>query len=260
MSGSTADLASRLRGGEVLLGTFLNLGSPVSAEICATAGFDWLVVDLEHSGGSEGSLLTQLQAVAAGNASGIVRVESHDRSRIGHALDAGASGIVAPKADSPEEAALVVAGGRYPPTGTRGVALMNRGARFGAAGNDLAAADERVVIVVQIESEAAVAAADDIAAVPGVDVLFVGPSDLSHSMGIFGQFGDPRFTSAVRAVARAAAHHGKAAGVLAASADDAVRYLQEGYRFVGVGGDGGFLASGARSAAADLAAVAARFR
>ena len=253
LSPFSSGLDERLRGGEVLIGTFLNLGSCVAAEICASAGFDWVVVDLEHGSGSEACLLSQLQAVAGTGVSGMVRVESHDRSRIGHALDAGAAGIVAPRVDSPEQARLVVAGTRYPPDGTRGVALMNRAAGFGTGGAAaLARAGEHIVTVLQVESAAALGALDEIASVRGADVLFVGPADLSYSLGIFGRLSDPVFVDALRAVAKVAENHGKVAGVLAGTPEEAEGYLEEGYRFVGIGGDGGFLAKGATAAAAEL--------
>ncbi len=250
-------LRERLSGGETLIGTFLNLGSTVSAEICGAAGFDWALVDLEHGSGTEGDLVSQLQALATTEASGLVRVESHERSRIGRALDSGAAGVMAPRVDSADQARLVVSSTRYPPAGTRGVALMNRAAGFGARVGMLRQADEMVLVVVQIESPAAVADARAIAGVEGVDVLFVGPSDLSHALGCFGRFDDERFAEAVHAVAAACRESGKTAGVLAGSPADAQRYLAEGYRFVGVSGDGGFLAKGAAAAAAELRKLAA---
>ena len=146
----------------------------------------------------------------------------------------------------------MVAATRYPPAGTRGVALMNRGARFGSAQGALGEADDLVLVVAQVESAGALSAVHEIAHVEGVDVLFVGPSDLSHSLGSFGRFDEPAYVEGVRAVAGACRAAGKAAGVLAGGAADAERYLDEGYRFVGVSGDGGFLAKASAAAAADL--------
>lgn len=245
-------LRARLGAGETLIGTFLNLGSPVSAEICGSVGFDWVLVDLEHGSGTEADLLAQLQALSSTPASGLVRVESHERSRFGRALDAGAAGVMAPRVDSAEEARRVVSSTRYPPAGTRGVALMNRAAGFGSRVGALNEADDLVLVVVQIESPTAVADAKAIAAVDGVDVLFVGPSDLSHSLGCFGRFDEERYRDAVAAVASACRDAGKAAGVLAGTPADAAGYLEQGYRFVGVSGDGGFLAKGAAAVATAL--------
>jgi 2-keto-3-deoxy-L-rhamnonate aldolase RhmA len=161
---------------------------------------------------------------------------------------------MAPRVDSAEQALHLVTSTRYPPTGTRGVALMNRAAAFGRRSGGPGKIDELLLVVAQVESPQAVAAAPDIAAIDGVDVLFVGPSDLSHSLGCFGQFDDQRYVGAVKAVAEACRAAGKAAGVLAGSPENAERYLEEGYRFVGVSGDAGFVASGAASAAAGLRA------
>lgn len=248
-------MVERLRSGETLLGTFANLGSAISAEICGSAGFDWVLVDLEHGAGTESELPGQLQALASTPASGIVRVESHERSRIGRALDAGAAGVMAPHVDSAEQARTVVAATRYPPGGSRGVALMNRGSAFGARVGQLGSADELTLVIVQIESVEGVRAAPDIAAVDGVDVLFVGPSDLSHALGCFGRFDDPGYAGGVRAIADACRAAGKASGALAGSPADAARYIELGYRFIGVSGDGGFLAKGAAAAASELRAL-----
>ena len=247
-------MVERLRSGETLIGTFANLGSAISVEICGSAGFDWVLVDLEHGAATESELPGQLQALASTPASGVVRVESHERSRIVRALDAGAAGVMAPRVDSADQAREVVGATRYPPAGNRGVALMNRGAAFGARTGMLGEAPGLTLVVVQIES---VGALDAIAAVEGVDVLFVGPSDLSQALGCFGRFDDPAYADGVRAVAAACRSAGKTAGVLAGSAADAERYLALGYRFVGVSGDGGFLAKGAAAAAADLRALRA---
>lgn len=247
-------LVERLRADETLIGTFVNLGSAISAEICGSVGFDWVLVDLEHGAGTESDLPGQLQAIAATPASGLVRVESHERSRVVRALDAGAAGVMAPRVDTRAQAEAVVAATCYPPAGNRGVALMNRGAAFGARVGAFGTTDGLVCVIVQIESAEALGAVDAIAAVDGVDVLFVGPSDLSHALGCFGQFEDAAYVDGVRAVVKACRSAGKAAGVLAGSPADAERYLSEGYRFVGVSGDGGFLAKGAAAAATEMRA------
>lgn len=251
-------IREHLRDGRVLTGTFLNLGSAIAAEICGNAGFDWVVVDLEHGSGTEAELLGQLQALAATTAAGLVRVESHDRSRIGRALDAGAAGVMVPRVETAAEAQLVASAVRYPPLGTRGVALMNRAASFGGHTGALSAAETDLLLAVQIETSTAVANVEEIAAVGGVDVLFVGPSDLSHSLGIFKRFDDERFVEAARAVADAATRHGKVAGVLTSDLADAEWYLDAGFTFVGISGDGGFLANAARTAASDMRARVAQ--
>jgi 4-hydroxy-2-oxoheptanedioate aldolase len=246
-SGSTTELRARLRAGEVVLGTFLNLGSPVSAEICGLAGFDWVLIDLEHGSGTEADLLPQLQALEHTGAAPVVRVEANERPRFARALDSGAEGVMVPRVDTAEEARRAAASMRYPPAGVRGMAYMNRAARWGGRSwAEVEAFNERVVGVIQIESEEAVANVEEIAAVEGVDALFVGPSDLTQSMGILGQLDDSRFLAAVHAVGDAARGAGKAAGILVQTPEQLDRYLALGYQLVAVGSDSAFLSGGAR--------------
>ena len=234
-SSSASTTRERLAAGETLLGTFLNLGSPLAAEACARAGFDWLLFDLEHGAGTERELIPTLQAVG-GRCSVVVRVEANERQRFARALDAGADGVMVPRIDSADEAAQAVASMRYPPRGARGVAYMNRGADWGHPHTDADALG-----VIQIESAGAVEDADAIAAVDGVDVLFVGPNDLGAALGTD--------DLPLAKVLDAAAANGKAAGILARSREDAERYVQEGFRFVAIGSDSLFLVQGARAAA-----------
>ena len=154
-----------------------------------------------------------------------------------------------PRVDSAAFAQELIGYFRYPPTGTRGAALMTRGARFGAAGHDdLPAIHDRLVGIMQIESPRAVMAAPEIAAVDGVDVLFVGPTDLSHAMGIPGRVDEPAYHEAVAAVGRAARDAGKAAGVLLWNPDQYRRYADLGFTFLALGSDGSFVAAGAAAA------------
>lgn len=243
----------RVLGGETLFGLFLDLGSPFSAEICARAGYDWLVVDLEHGAGTETDLVTLMQSVEVGGSTPLVRPQSGERLRIGRALDLGAAGIVVPRLESAAEAREAVTFLRYPPAGTRGVALRTRGAGIGTVGHgDVARIDERIVGIVQIELVGALREADAIAAIDGVDVLFVGPADLSHSLGVPGRFDDRTYLAALETVADACAAHGKAAGILVYDTAVVPRHLELGYRFVGIGADGAFVGNGA---AQTLAAV-----
>ena len=242
-------LRERVRARETLFGTFLNLGSPVSAELCAGAGFDWVILDLEHGSGTEADLLGLLQAVEGTGATAVVRVEEGTRLRIGRALDLGATAVMVPRVDTLEQARMAVGFLRYPPNGIRGIALPTRGAGFGRVGHDeLPGVNERLLGVFQVESRSAVEAADELAALDGVDVLFVGPTDLSHALGLPGQVEAPGYLEAVKRVAQAAEANGKAAGILLWSAVDAGRYLDMGYRFLALGSDGMFVAAGARAA------------
>jgi 2-dehydro-3-deoxyglucarate aldolase/4-hydroxy-2-oxoheptanedioate aldolase len=254
-SGTDRNLRTRVLAGETLFGLFLDLGSPLSAEICARAGYDWLVVDLEHGAGTESELVGLLQSVEVGGSTAVVRPQSGERLRIGRALDLGASGIVIPQLKSADEVREAVSFLRYPPTGARGVALRTRGAGLGIVGHaDVGQVNERILGIVQIESVGALGEADEIAAIDGVDVLFVGPADLSHSLGIPGKFEDQIYRAALKSVADACAAHGKAAGILVYDTAVVPDLLELGFRFVGISADGALVANGARAA---LAAVRA---
>ena len=231
---SARSLRDRLAAGEDLVGTFLNLGSPLAAEVCAGAGFDWCLIDLEHGAGTETQLIPTLQALGA--TPGLVRIEANERPRFARALDAGAEGVMVPRIESADEVHAAVSYMRYPPRGLRGVAYMNRGASFG-----LGAPEADALCVIQIESAGAVADAREIAAIDGVDVLFVGPRDLSAALG-----SDELPLDTVLEAARA---EGKAAGILVRSRNELERELERGFRFVGIGSDSLFLAEGARAAA-----------
>jgi 4-hydroxy-2-oxoheptanedioate aldolase len=247
------NLRARVLAGETLFGLFLDLGSPFSAEICARAGYDWLVVDLEHGAGTEAGLVGLLQSVEVGGSTAVVRPQSGERLRIGRALDLGAAGIVIPRLESAAEAREAVSFLRYPPAGVRGVALRTRGAGMGSvAHGEVHQINERILGIVQIESVGALREADQIAAIDGVDVLFVGPADLTHSLGIPGQFDHETYRTALKTVVDACAAHGKAAGILIYDTAVVPDLLELGFRFVGIGADGALVASGARAA---LAAV-----
>jgi 4-hydroxy-2-oxoheptanedioate aldolase len=247
------NLRARVLAGETLFGLFLDLGSPFSAEICARAGYDWLVVDLEHGAGTEAGLVGLLQSVEVGGSTAVVRPQSGERLRIGRALDLGAAGIVIPRLESAAEAREAVSFLRYPPAGVRGVALRTRGAGLGTvAHGEVHQINERILGIVQIESVGALREADQIAAIDGVDVLFVGPADLTHSLGIPGQFDHETYRTALKTVVDACAAHGKAAGILIYDTAVMPDLLELGFRFVGIGADGALVASGARAA---LAAV-----
>ena len=242
------NLRSRILGGETLFGTFASLGSPMAAEICGRAGFDWVIIDLEHGAAHESELLTSLYAVGSTPATALVRPRSADRLRVGRVLDLGAHGLMIPRIDLPAQAAEVISFMRYPPDGTRGLALSTRGAGLGELGHgDVQAINRQVVGIIQIESPSAVEHAAEIAAIDGVDVLFVGPADLSHSMGIPGQFDDPQFVDALRQVVAAADGAGKAAGILLFNMVVLARHRELGFRFIGLGSDSSFVADGARA-------------
>ena len=252
---------ARVLAREPLLGTFLSLGSMVSAEICARSGLDWVLVDLEHGHGTEADLLPQLAAIHGApaipgtasdvtHAAALVRVEQGTRMRVGRALDLGADGIMVPLVNDAATASDIVSWLRYPPHGKRGVAVGARGLAYGTGGH--AAVDrhnERVTCIVQIETREAVAAADAIASIDGVDCLFVGPADLTHALGVRGDIAHPEFEAALTTVADAAARHGKAAGVMLWTPSDATRFAALGYSFFSLSNDGALLDRAIRGAA-----------
>jgi 2-keto-3-deoxy-L-rhamnonate aldolase RhmA len=241
-------MKARLAAGETLFGTFLTLGSPLAAESLGLAGFDWLLVDLEHGGGSESQLLGQLLGTTAAGVHALVRVESDVRGRTARALDLGVEGVMCPQVNSAAEAEAWAAALHYGPGGNRGIALFHRGARFGTDPDAIEHARERTLGVAQIESPEAVEAVEEIAAVPGVDVLFVGPSDLSYSMGRFRQFEDVEFRAAIERVVAAARDAGKAAGIFCASPDEVPAALADGFQMIAIGSDGGFMMQAAKAA------------
>jgi 2-keto-3-deoxy-L-rhamnonate aldolase RhmA len=242
------DLHDRLSAGETLYGTFAVLGSPVATELIARAGFDWLIIDLEHGVGTESELLASLHAMGATHTAALVRPQSAERLRIGRALDLGAHGIMVPRIDRPEQAREAVSYLRYPPDGTRGLALATRGAGLGEIGHAaVRSINPHILGIIQIESPDAVASAAEIAAIDGVDVLFVGPADLSHSLGVPGRFDDPGYLDALGRVARAAEDAGKAAGILLRDASVLARHRDLVFRFMGLGSDSAFIADGARA-------------
>jgi 2-keto-3-deoxy-L-rhamnonate aldolase RhmA len=245
-------IRARLAAGETLFGTFLGLGSSLAAEACAVAGFDWLLVDLEHGAGDERALLQQQLAAEARRVPMLARVESAERIRTGRLLDTGVAGIMFPRLESVEEVATAVRHLRYPPEGDRGVATYNRVYDFGLHPEGLATANDSVVGVVQVESRQAVEAAAGMAALPGVDVLFIGPRDLSTDLGCPGRFDHPEFVSALDQVLAAAKNAGISAGILAGDAAQAAAYTDLGFRFVGVGSDASLLARAAADTVARL--------
>jgi 2-dehydro-3-deoxyglucarate aldolase/4-hydroxy-2-oxoheptanedioate aldolase len=239
---------------EVLLGTFLNLGSAAAAECCALAGFSWLLVDLEHGVRGEDGLVPQILAGHAHGVPVLVRVESPERIRAGRVLDLGVDGVMFPRLNNAEEARSAIRHILYPPGGDRGVATYIRAAGFGLQPEALDSAADQVMGIVQIESRSAVEDVEQIAAVPGVHVLFVGPRDLSWSLSPGGKVDRAELHSATSAVARAAASRGKAAGIMVGNRSDLETYIDQGFTFIAYGSDSMILANAARDAAHPTAA------
>ncbi|HVU36386.1 MAG TPA: aldolase/citrate lyase family protein [Opitutaceae bacterium] len=234
------DFRQRVLAREWVCGTFLNLGSPMTVEIAGLVGFDWVLIDHEHGPGGEDTLLHQLHAAAATPTFPVVRIAANETPRFKRVLDQGAFGVMVPYVSTAAEAKAAVNAMRYPPHGIRGVAKFNRGAGFGADFEEYYAhAHERLLTVIQIETPDAVTNAAEIAALDGVDVLFVGPTDLSYNMGIRDQLESAQFKNALQQVSAAAKQHGKAAGILVHNASLVPMCRELGYTFVALGSDGG---------------------
>ncbi len=229
---------------EQLAGTFLNLGSAASVEIAGGLGFDWLLIDLEHGNGSLADLRSMLLACRGSNAAPIVRLRSVDQDSVKFVMDSGAAGVMFPFVNSVAEAERAVQCMKYPPIGKRGVAGIIRATNYGSDWQTyFEEANTNSLVVVQIETPEAVEAADAIAAVEGVDVLFVGPLDLSVNLGCPGDFTPPHFIAALQKVLDACARHGKPAGIL--SRPNLVQqHKQMGFRFLALGSDAGSVMSG----------------
>jgi 4-hydroxy-2-oxoheptanedioate aldolase len=242
--------AQRLRDRELLIGTFAATGSPLVANLLAVAGFDWLLLDLEHGAGDEGLLQSQMFAAESDGAPAVVRTETFERIRIGRVLDLGARGVMFPRVDTAAQAADAVAHLHYPPDGDRGVAGANRARRYGLRTDPFAEANGEIAGIVQIESAQAVAEVEAIAAVPGVDALFIGPNDLSHSLGVPGDLQAPVFRDAVTRVLAASRAHGPAAGILAATPELCRSFIAEGFTLLALGNDVTLLAAAVRDALA----------
>ncbi len=238
----------RLAEGRPLLGLWQALATPYTAEICASAGYDWLLLDGEHAPNTLQTLLGQLQAVAPYPVEPIARVPVGEAAIIKQYLDIGFRTLLVPMVESAAQAARIVAATRFPPRGIRGVAsATSRASGFGAEADYLATAHERICLIVQIESRAGLDAIEAIAGVEGIDALFIGPADLAGSLG---HLGDPRHEEVQTAITDALARiraASKPAGIFAISPDDARARIAAGIGFVSVGTDIGLLVNGARA-------------
>jgi 2-dehydro-3-deoxyglucarate aldolase/4-hydroxy-2-oxoheptanedioate aldolase len=230
-------LRARIEAGEQLLGTFLDLGSPLAAEIAAGAGFDWLVLDLEHGAGGRDATLGQLQAARVPT---LVRVPSATSEELGWVLDYGAAGVVIPRVDGVAAAAGAVDRSRY--AAGRGLHGGVRAAGFGRDAGYLERADAERVVMVQIETRGALDRAAEVAALPGVDVLFLGPYDLGHALGLPPGPESPEMQSLAASVATAAREAGKAAAVFLGEPGLAPRYRELGFTLIASGSAAALLA------------------
>ena len=236
--------AARLRAGELLRGTMLTLPSPEVADMVSRCGFDWLFLDGEH--GSPTTLEWQRLLMAiGGRCASLLRVPVLGEAPIKTALDLGVDGIIVPMVNSAQQAREAVAWSRYPPAGRRGIGLA-RAQGYGLEFADyMEHANERLAVVVQAEHIDAVDNIEEIAAVEGLDAVFVGPYDLSASLGKTGAVDDPEVVAAIDRVTRVCRAHGLALGYFGVSADSVLPYVERGFNLVCAGTDAGFVTAGA---------------
>jgi 4-hydroxy-2-oxoheptanedioate aldolase len=236
--------------GQPQIGFWQALASPYTAEICAGAGFDWLLIDAEHAPNDLPLILSQLQAVAPYDVEAVVRAPIGDAVLIKQLLDVGARSLLIPMVESEEQAREIVRATRYPPAGIRGIgSAIGRASRWNRTANYLQEAEQEICLLLQVESVAGLEAIDDIANTPGVDGVFIGPSDLSAALG---HIGNPAHAAVQQAIEQGIGRilkAGKAAGILIADETLARRYLSLGATFVAVGTDVTVLARGAEALA-----------
>ena len=231
--------------GKLQIGLWCSLCSNIAAELVSYSGFDWLLLDTEHSPNEVPTIFAQLQASAVGTAQQVVRPAWNDPVLIKRYLDIGAQTLLLPYVQNADEAKRAVEATRYPPLGIRGVTGSGRAAKFGRITDYLEKANDEVCVLVQVETREALAELDKIAGVPGVDGVFIGPSDLSASFGHIGNPAHPEVQKAIEDAGKRIRKAGKGAGILTGNEDEARRYIGWGYNFVAVGTDVVMLAKAA---------------
>jgi len=224
-----------------MLGTWLSTGATSTAEALGFVGYDFLVVDMEHAPVDTPQMIELLRAIAGTPAAALTRIPWNDTVMVKRALDAGAQSLMFPFVQNADEAARAVAATRYPPLGIRGVSTSNRANRYAKVGSYLQSATDEICVVLQIETAQAVDNIASIAKVAGVDSLFLGPSDLSASMGALGNPNDERVQSKLKEAAAICRSLGISAGVLAPNPHVAAGYLSYGYSWVAIGSDMGMM-------------------
>ena len=241
----TNKFKARLNAGDDMLGLWFGLANNIAAEICAQSGFDWMLIDAEHSPLSDKDILSCLQAVAPYDVSPIVRPVSGDKNILKRLCDIGVQTFLVPMIDDAKQAEAVVSAVRYPPSGTRGLGTsMARAARWNMTPDYFARANDEMCVILQIETKAGLKSLKKIAKVDGVDAVFIGPSDLGAALGYPGQPNHPEVIKAVSQAIRDVRACGKPAGVLAVTSELVDTYKAAGASFVGVGSDCGVLAKG----------------
>ena len=239
-----------LSAGRPQIGLWSSLSSSYSVEVIAGAGFDWILLDTEHSPADLENLLTQLQAAAPYPSHAVVRVPWNDMVTMKRVLDIGAQSLLVPYVSTDEEAKKAVSYTRYPPAGVRGVAGTTRATRFGRVKDYAKRAHQEICVLVQVETQAALDNIEAICGIEGIDGVFIGPADLHASMGYPGEIANPKVKPLIDDAIRRICKCGRAPGILTPSEGDARHWLECGALFVAVGADVGILARGAEALAA----------
>ena len=236
-----------LLAGKRLIGCWSSLANALTTEVLGIAGFDWILLDGEHSPNDVGTFIPQLMALKDSSSAPVVRPPCNNEVEMKRLLDAGFYNFLVPFVESADEALRAVRATRYPPQGVRGVSVSQRSNRYGTVPDYFKSINDHICVMVQIESRAGVAAAKAISAVDGVDCIFVGPSDLAAGLGHLGNAGHPDVQQAIAAVFADAKACGKPTGILAPVEADARRYIEMGATFVGVGSDLGVFRAGTQA-------------
>jgi 4-hydroxy-2-oxoheptanedioate aldolase len=247
-------LRRKLREKRVVSGVFCELPCPEAVEIIGLAGWDFTIIDCEHAPITAALLPHMIRAATAAGIPAIVRVASNDAAAIQHALDAGAAGVQIPQIASIESARTAVSASRFHPLGMRGFNPFVRAADFSALPTPdfLARANDDVALILQIESAAGLEAADGILDIAGIDALFIGPYDLSQSLGLPGETSHPRVLAAAERIVKSAGARGVAVGVFTNSEQDARRWVDAGIRYLCLSVDSVFLLNAMRGAVGKL--------
>jgi len=233
----TANLKARLKAGEKLLGAWTMTDSPDNAEVMALSGIDFVLMDHEHGQAAIPDAIAQLRAIQGTKCAGLLRTPWNDMVFIKRVLDAGVHGVMVPQVNTPEEARAVVAACRYPPLGIRGAAGSTRATSYGIDTGYYDRAADDLIIIVQIETTQAVENTAAIAAVEGIDVIFVGPRDLSANIGKLNKMDDPELRALITKIEDATLKSGKALGTVAPTGTIAKQLFARGYNFVISGSD-----------------------
>lgn len=239
-------LKAGLKAGKPQIGLWNALCAPMVSELLGYVGFDWILIDAEHAPNSDHMVASQLQALSLATAEPVVRVAWNDQVMIKRLLDVGARSLLVPMVQNAEQARATVAFTRYPPQGVRGVSVAQRANHFGRVPGYLHNASEQLCVLVQLETREALTHLEEIAAVDGIDGLFIGPSDLAASLGHLGDNAHPEVQSAIADACARAKKAGKPMGILAPVEADARRYFEMGFAYVAIGSDVGVLNAGAR--------------